>query len=171
MNNTLNTKEDRYAAQVKLKELGYYSGPLDGIWGKNSVAAYDAYQKDQNLEIALTPAQEVPWWQARRVKGLLTEYSGLILGILGAVSIFVPVLKEIDYQTIFAIILQNADTIDTLILGLGGLMMAIGRVVNVVGSFKARAPIDSTYVAKIGGKDIRIPSNTIDKAKGNFSSD
>lgn len=167
--NTLDTKENRYAAQVKLKELGYYSGPLDGIWGKKSVAAYDAYQKDQNIEIALTPSPEVPWWQTRRIKGLLTEYSGLILGALGAVSIFVPSLKEIDYQAIFAIVVQNADAIDTLIIGIGGLMMAFGRIVNVIGSVKAQAPIDPSYVARIGGKDIRLPS--IDKVKGHFSSD
>jgi hypothetical protein len=167
---SFSTKEQRYEAQVKLKELGYYSGPLDGIWGKNSVAAYDAYQKDLNIEIPLTPSAEVPWWQARRVKGLITEYSGFIVGALGIASLFIPTLREIDYKAIMDIVVANADTLDSVILGVGGLMVAIGRIVNIIGSFKAEAPIDPTYIANIGGKAIRFPSS-IDKAKGHFSSD
>jgi len=37
--------------QKRLKELGYNPGPLDGIWGKKTVAAIKAYQKKNGLSI------------------------------------------------------------------------------------------------------------------------
>ena len=35
--------------QIKLKELGYYKGPIDGIYGPMTQRAVNAYQKDHDL--------------------------------------------------------------------------------------------------------------------------
>ncbi|MGH9783476.1 MAG: peptidoglycan-binding domain-containing protein [Terriglobia bacterium] len=42
---------ERYAEiQKALAGLGYDPGPTDGVWGSKSVAALQAYQRDQGLE-------------------------------------------------------------------------------------------------------------------------
>jgi peptidoglycan hydrolase-like protein with peptidoglycan-binding domain len=40
-----------HQCQKRLMELGYDPGPLDGIWGKKTVAALKEFQKDNNLPI------------------------------------------------------------------------------------------------------------------------
>ena len=38
-----------YQIQIKLKNLGYNPGPLDGIWGKKTEEAVKAFQRDNGL--------------------------------------------------------------------------------------------------------------------------
>ena len=38
-------------AQQRLRERGYYSGPVDGVMGPNTEAALRAYQRDQRLSV------------------------------------------------------------------------------------------------------------------------
>ena len=44
-------KETLYQAQKKLKELGYDSGQLDGIWGKKTENAIKKFQSDNSLSM------------------------------------------------------------------------------------------------------------------------
>lgn len=46
-----NSKETNKAAQQKLKDLGYYSGEVDGSFGKLSKSALKAFQKDNGLTV------------------------------------------------------------------------------------------------------------------------
>jgi len=46
-----NYDETVYQAQKKLKELGYNSGPLDGIWGSKTETAIKKFQQDKGLPI------------------------------------------------------------------------------------------------------------------------
>jgi peptidoglycan hydrolase-like protein with peptidoglycan-binding domain len=42
---------DTRSVQRQLKELGYYSGPVDGVIGTATEAALRAYQRDRNLKV------------------------------------------------------------------------------------------------------------------------
>lgn len=49
--------EERHAAvQGALGELGYYTGPIDGIWGTQSAAALMRFETDANLPVTGEPA-------------------------------------------------------------------------------------------------------------------
>jgi len=90
---------DVAAAQQRLKDRGYYSGPVDGVIGPNTEAALRAYQRDQRLTVtgkldsqtlhALTSpaaARTVPM-DIRSAQRQLKDrgyYSGPVDGVLGA---------------------------------------------------------------------------------------
>jgi len=38
-----------YQIQIKLKDLGYNPGPLDGIWGQKTEEAVKGFQRDNGL--------------------------------------------------------------------------------------------------------------------------
>jgi peptidoglycan hydrolase-like protein with peptidoglycan-binding domain len=43
---------DRYMQiQQALADKGYYTGPVNGVWGADSVAALKKFQEDQNLTV------------------------------------------------------------------------------------------------------------------------
>lgn len=46
-----NSTETYKAAQEKLKELGYYTGDIDGSFGSKSKEALKSFQKDNALEV------------------------------------------------------------------------------------------------------------------------
>jgi len=45
------TPADRSAIQTRLRDAGFYHGPVDGKWGKQTEAALRAYQKDRKLDV------------------------------------------------------------------------------------------------------------------------
>lgn len=77
--------------QNRLAELGFNPGPIDGIWGRQSIAAAKAYQKDRGLvadgivgpatlralfpvaKPAVTGAPFIPWYEMGLSKKGLTE--------------------------------------------------------------------------------------------------
>jgi Putative peptidoglycan binding domain/PRC-barrel domain len=94
---------DVAAAQQRLKERGFYSGPVDGVLGPGTAAALRAYQRDRRLEVtgqldaetartltndtaaARTPAAE-PVVDIRTAQRQLRErgyYSGSVDGVMG----------------------------------------------------------------------------------------
>lgn len=63
------TKDQVKAEQQRLLELGYYTGEVDGDWGKKSIQALEAYEQDLILVSKLyvpqgtirTPVTEIAW--------------------------------------------------------------------------------------------------------------
>lgn len=45
------TGDDVIAVQERLKELGYYTGSIDGVYGSGSIAAATAFQKNNGLKV------------------------------------------------------------------------------------------------------------------------
>ncbi|MEG0996373.1 MAG: peptidoglycan-binding domain-containing protein, partial [Clostridia bacterium] len=43
------TGADVTSVQTRLKDLGYYSGALDGVYGTGSIAAVKAFQQKNSL--------------------------------------------------------------------------------------------------------------------------
>ena len=93
---------DIVAAQQRLKDRGYYSGPVDGVIGPNTEAALRTYQRDQRLTVtgrldsqtvrALmsdTGAAAAPTMDIRSAQRELKDrgyYSGPIDGVIGAAT-------------------------------------------------------------------------------------
>src|SRR5438876_5255991 len=38
-------------AQQRLSALGYYTGPIDGLWGPDTQAAVERFQRDRGLQV------------------------------------------------------------------------------------------------------------------------
>ena len=97
---------DVAVAQSRLKDRGYYSGPIDGVLGPNTQAALRAYQRDKGLSVTATldaptrgallsdtttaAARTVPSWattmDVRSAQKELKDrgyYSGPIDGVIG----------------------------------------------------------------------------------------
>ena len=88
---------DVAAAQQRLKERGYYSGPVDGLIGASTEAALRAFQRDQRLTVTghLDPptvrvligeASVAPMTDIRTAQRQLKEhgyYSGPVDGVMG----------------------------------------------------------------------------------------
>nr|WP_274601603.1 peptidoglycan-binding domain-containing protein [Clostridium rhizosphaerae] len=53
-----NTGSDVYEVQRRLKDKGYYSGPLDGRYGEGMKAQVIKFRKDNNLKITHTIDKE-----------------------------------------------------------------------------------------------------------------
>ena len=91
------TLNDIATAQLRLKDFGYYSGPVDGVLGPITVAALRAYQRDQRLTVTgrldpptarvlITDASPAPAADVQRAQRQLKErgyYSGAIDGVMG----------------------------------------------------------------------------------------
>lgn len=45
------TGDDVVTVQQRLKELGYYTGSIDGVYGSGSIAAATAFQKNNGLKV------------------------------------------------------------------------------------------------------------------------
>lgn len=45
------TGDDVITVQQRLKELGYYTGSIDGVYGSGSIAAATAFQKNNGLKV------------------------------------------------------------------------------------------------------------------------
>lgn len=44
------TQGDTADIQARLRDAGFYHGPIDGRWGSGTEGAMRAYQRDRNLE-------------------------------------------------------------------------------------------------------------------------
>ena len=96
--------KDLVLAQQRLKQGGYYSGPVDGVIGPDTAAALRAYQRDQRLSVtgnldsptvralnsetgstaARTPAMDIR--SAQRELKDRGYYSGPVDGVIGAAT-------------------------------------------------------------------------------------
>ena len=96
------------SAQQRLKEAGYYSGPVDGVIGPNTEAALRAYQRDHRLDVtgqldsqtvrtlmseaaavARTAPSSAPAVDVRTAQRQLRDrgyYSGPVDGVIGAAT-------------------------------------------------------------------------------------
>ena len=100
---------DVAAAQQRLKDRGYYSGPVDGVLGPNTEAAVRVYQRDKGLSVngrldsptlaaimsdtTTAAVRTVPSWattiDVRSAQKELKDrgyYSGPIDGVIGAAT-------------------------------------------------------------------------------------
>lgn len=140
--------------------------PINGKFGPLTAAATSAYEEWLLHQPA---AHSVPWWTTGRMKGMLTEYSGIILGITGILSMFMPSIRDVDFNDILNTLIANSDHADSLILSFSALMVVVGRIWSTIGAVKAKAPIDTNLVARIGKHDITLArvagQNTVTKAK------
>ena len=166
------TKKDRVESQLLLRDAGFYSGPVDGLWGKKSEAAYERYLEEQNLPIAIAPVGDIPWWKTRRGQGFITL-------ILGAAAVFIPGVDSGEVTEITNIIWSNLDSIEIVIQKSGEIIAAAGLIWSIIGARGAKAPIDPNLVAQFGTHEIRLPKRTydspdqvvsvVDRVKGLFS--
>lgn len=46
------------AVQARLRRLGLYRGPVDGVWGGNTQMALEEFQREQRLPVTGTPSRE-----------------------------------------------------------------------------------------------------------------
>lgn len=137
--------------------------PINGKFGPLTTAATAAYE-DWLLR---QPAPPVPWWTTGRMKGMLTEYSGIILGIAGILSMFMPSLRNVNFEDILNTIIDNTDHFDTIVVSVSALMVAAGRIWSTLGAVRAKAPIDTNLVARIGKHDITLAKASGQKASTN----
>lgn len=170
------TKKDRVESQLKLKDLGFDPGPIDGQWGKKSEAAYEAYLSTQNFPIVIAPIADIPWWKTRRAQGLVT----LLLGFAAA---FIPGFESADAAQVTDIVWSNIESVEIIIQKAGEVIAAAGLIWSIIGARGAKAPIDPNLVAKFGETEIRLPKRTytsadevktgnfMTRAKGLFSGD
>lgn len=161
------TKKDRVESQLKLKDFGFDPGPIDGLWGKKSEAAYEAYLSSQDLPMVIAPVGDIPWWKTRRAQGLVTL-------LLGFAATFIPGFESADASQVTDIIWTNIDSVEIIIQKAGEVVAAAGLIWSIIGARGAKAPIDPNLVAKFGDTEIRLPKRTYTSAEevktGNFMS-
>lgn len=46
------------AVQARLRRLGLYRGPVDGVWGRNTQVALEEFQRERRLPVTGTPSRE-----------------------------------------------------------------------------------------------------------------
>lgn len=151
--------------------------PINGKFGPLTAAATSAYEEWLLHQPAAPP---VPWWTTGRMKGMLTEWSGIILGVMGVLSMFMPSIRHINFEEILNTVIDNSDHIDSIIVSVSALMVVVGRIWSTIGSVKAKAPIDTNLVARIGkheitlakasGQKAPINTKTVDDYLGSFKS-
>ena len=108
----------------------------DGIYGPKTAAAYQAWLNSNTVESMPTPAPKpaAPWWRHKVVIGLLATALAGITSRWG-----------IDGNELTAILLQLAEV--------------AGLVLAAWGTVPAQAvPVDTTLVARVGIKSVRLPS-------------
>lgn len=131
--------------QRELYQLGFYAGPIDGIYGPNTERAYRDYWATRRVEIqvpVVAPEPATPWWTSRGVWGPLISLVAIGAGFVGmgfdaqeATDALIPILEAIPL-----------------------VIAAVGAFVGWWGRKNAQAPIDPTLVARVGGHDLRLPA-------------
>jgi peptidoglycan hydrolase-like protein with peptidoglycan-binding domain len=132
------TRQETLDLQYDLDRLGYYSGPIDGIYGPLTKRAYDAYIAERHLQISvpiLTPEPAKPWWASSAILGALVTILGAAASIAG---------WEFDAES-------AKELLPAAITLAGGIMAWVGTI-------RRKSPIDPTLVARVGTHDIRLPS-------------
>ena len=133
----MNTPKGKVTAlQKRLNELGY--GPLaaDGIYGKDTQAAYHRYLDDVDPSTpTVVPGAAKPWWASRAILGLLAAALAMIAGRFG---------WEINDGDLLSVLAKLVEV--------GGFALAFW------GTVRRASPIDPTLVARLpGGADVRLP--------------
>ena len=144
------SREEKRKIQRDLIRLGFLDETLpsgdpadDGIWGPVTIRAYEAYWKSRPVSIAvpiIAPAPVRPWWLSRGVWGSLLTLVAVGAGFAG---------MGFDAEAATDAVMPIVETIPLLLAGIGAVLSWWGRR-------NAKAPIDKTLVARIGGRDIRI---------------
>ena len=132
------TKTEVIDLQRDLYRLGFYAGPIDGIYGPNTERAYSDYWATRHIEIqvpVVTPEAAKPWYASTALLGALVTIAGAAAGLAG---------WEFDVES-------AKDLLPAVITLLGGIAAWVGTI-------KRKAPIDPTLVARVGTHDIRLPS-------------
>lgn len=116
------TKSEIITIQRQLNAAGW-SVKIDGVYGPETAAAYQAWLNANTPESMPTPAPAAakPWFLSRAVIGILVSMAALAANVWG---------WEIDVEEA-----------TTLAVGAGGLLMAL------VGTLRRRAPIDGSVLA------------------------
>ena len=145
------SREEKRQIQADLIRLGFLAPYLpsgdpadDGIWGPVTDLAYEAYWASRpSVEISVpivAPAPVMPWWVSRGIWG----------AILVVASLPVKTLTGIDYEPteVLDVIMPAVEQIPNLMVAVGGFLAWLGRR-------NAKAPVDPTLMARIGGHDLR----------------
>lgn len=116
------TKSEIITIQRQLNAAGW-SVKIDGVYGPETAAAYQAWLNANTPESMPTPAPAAakPWFLSRAVIGILVSMAALAANVWG---------WEIDVEEA-----------TTLAVGAGGLLMAL------VGTLRRRAPINGSVLA------------------------
>jgi hypothetical protein len=163
MNNNEEYPKGKYAEKtLELQEMLYHKGYLDieeidGYFGPITQKALDAYM----FELEQKPLPEKPWWNSNRGKGMAKIGVGIVVSI---VAVFWAGAENIDVAQSIDLIYEAGPQIDqaiqvgkTLIEIGGALLVAFGFGQSAIGAIKAKQPLDPTLVAKVKGKEIRLP--------------
>ena len=119
------SKADRIKAQQKLRDLGFYSGALDGVWEPASKKAYSNYLATRpNDTIVIEPPVAKTWWTSRAILGNLGTLISIGAGFF-ALNI-------------------DAGAITNVLVLLSGLITA---VVSLWGSMERKGPINTDRIA------------------------
>jgi hypothetical protein len=138
------SKDEKRQIQRDLIALGFLDPELpsglpadDGKWGPLTDAAYTSYWASRQAEISVpvvAPAPEQPWWVSGTHWSLIAIVASGLLGLAG-------------YAVDSGELTQTLATVAATIAGI------IGMIRNA----KRKAPIDQSLVARVGGRDIRLP--------------
>jgi hypothetical protein len=145
------SREEKRAIQRDMIRIGFLDPVLpngdpadDGIWGPVTIAAYASYWASRPVEISVpvvSPAPAIPWWMTRRAIGSIVAVAGLAAQFAG---------YRIDTDATTDMIVNGVEL-------LGEVLTYVGVLVAWWGGLKAKSPIDQTLVARLGGRDVRLP--------------
>ena len=126
--------------QRRLNEIGLayqiLGEPLkeDGIYGPDTDRVYVNWLDRDSIIPSVTPEPAKPWWRSRAILGLLTVGLAWAAGKAGWL---------VDDEQITQILLA--------------VMEAVGLLVATWGTIRRKGAIDPTLVARLPGRDIRLP--------------
>ncbi|NCU26685.1 hypothetical protein EOM86_08195 [Candidatus Nomurabacteria bacterium] len=129
--------------QKSLNESGFafqtIGEPLDedGIYGPNTDHVYRAWLDRDTSVPTVSPTPAKPWWTSRAILGLSATIIAMIAGQFGF---------EVENEQITQVLLQAVE--------LGGLIVATW------GTIRRKGQIDPTLVARVGSKEVRLPTKT-----------
>jgi hypothetical protein len=134
------TRDDTRALQQRLNEIGWahqvLGAPLaeDGIYGPRTDQAYAAWLDQEHVVPTVTPPPAVPWWTSRALLGILAAGLAWLATQAGWL---------VEAEQITQILVHLAE--------------AVGLALALWGTLRRRAPIDPTLVARLPGRDLRLP--------------
>ena len=153
--------EEVLVLQRELNAGGYGPVQVDGWFGAATKAALDAREQD----LAKMPAPAKPWWETRRGKGAAKLAAGALVSVVG---LFWGAAQNIDAAQAVEIIYAAGPQIDAalalarqLLETLGLLLGALGLGQTLVGAWAAKGPIDAALLARVGERELRVPTDSV----------
>ena len=137
------TRTEILELQKSLNESGFafqtIGEPLDedGIYGPNTDHVDRAWLDRDTSVPTVSPTPAKPWWTSRAILGLSATIIAMIAGQFGF---------EVENEQITQVLLQAVE--------LGGLIVATW------GTIRRKGQIDPTLVARVGSKEVRLPTKT-----------